>query len=556
MTSRPNDPGWRVPLGMLLVTAWLAQIAGGTEVVVSGRITYEIRDGVYVDRGADDGLRQGTLGSLRFDDGGVFAFETLSVSRQSALLRLTNRPARRERLAGQMIELVFEQISPVNGKDKSQESRGTSAPQEDGGKFVPLLAPPQWNVGLPETRNISHGQIRIRQMLQSDNEDFLDYSVTRIGSSGSLEKIEGSEWSFEWSGDLAYRAGDALRFHPDHEEPRLDLYLASLYRPIGEDGFFRFGRFLPRELPGIGYIDGLQTQSRHTDNWLLGVVAGLKPDRSNLDPSGHEPTAAAYATFEAGDRDGSHYLATAGVLGSLYRGQADRLALLFDQRASWGSSLTLYSTAEIDFDVGGAEKRKGTRLTRLDLSAVSRPSSFLTLRAGVDHWERPDNRAERDLLLIEDDRLFDRGFWRYWVGSDQGLPWNLRLSEEIALIDSPDYDYDPRWRIGLTRRGLFSRPEASATATIYNLDAPGLDGYGARLSAYLPLLKHKLFAQPAAGFRMLDAEPQSQEFEVSYLSLRLHGRLSRAWTLSGGFTHSYGDSVDATLIDAGLRFAW
>ncbi|MHC4351226.1 MAG: hypothetical protein ACYS0H_00785 [Planctomycetota bacterium] len=554
--SRSSDPGWRVLLGMLSVFVWLAQTAGATEVVVSGRITYEIRDGIYVNRGADDGLRQGMLGSLRFDDGGVFAFEVLNVARESALLRLTSRPARRQRLAGLMIELVFEQVSPSDeNKDKSGESSAESTSDRQD-EFVPLLAPPQWNVGLPRTSNISHGQIRIRQMLQADNEGFLDYSITRLGSSGSLDKIEGSQWSFEWSGDLAYRAGDALRYHPDYEEPRLDLYLASLYRPIGEDGFFRFGRFLPRELPGIGYIDGVQTQGRHSDNWNLGVVAGLKPDRSNLDPSGHEPTAATYATFEAGDRDGSHYLATAGLLGSLYKGRADRLALLFDQRASWGSSLTLYSTTEVDFDVGGAETRTGTRLTRLDLSAVSRPSSFLTLRAGVDHWERPDNRAERDLLVIEDDRLFDRGFWRYWVGSDQGLPWNLRLSEEIAFIDSPDYDYDPRWRIGLTRRGLLSWPEASATATVYNLDAPGLEGHGLRLSAYLPLLKHKLFVQPTAGFRMLDADPQSQDFEVNYLSLRLHGRLSSTRTLSGGFTHTYGDSVDATLVDLGLRFAW
>lgn len=542
---------------MLVVLVWLAQTAGATETIVTGRITYEIHDGLYVNRGADDGLRQGMLGSLRFDDGSAFAFEVLNVARQSALLRLTNGPPRRERLVGQMIELIFEQVSTgVKNEDKSPESSAESKPDADGGQFVPLLAPPQWNVALPRSSNISHGQLRLRQMLQTDNEDFLDYSVTRLGSSGSLQRIDGSQWSFEWSGDLAYRAGDAFRNHPDHEEPRLDLYMASLYRSIGEDGFLRLGRFLPRELPGIGYIDGVQTQTRHTDNWSLGLVAGLKPDRSNLDPSGHEPTAATYATFEAGDRGGSHYLATAGLLGSLYRGQADRLALLLDQRASWGSSLTLYSTAEVDFDVGGAETRTGTRLTRLDLSAVSRPSELLTLRAGVDHWERPDNRAERDLLVLEDDRLFDRGYWRYWIGSDQGLPGNLRLSEEIAYIDSPDYDYDPRWRVGLTRIGLFSWPDASATATIYNLDAPGLDGYGARLSAYLPLMNHKLFVQPAAGFRALEADPQSQEFEVSYLSLRLHGRLSPRRTLSGGFTHSYGDSVDATLVDLGLRFAW
>ncbi|MBC8218861.1 MAG: hypothetical protein H8E73_10385 [Planctomycetes bacterium] len=65
---------------------------------------------------------------------------------------------------------------------------------------------------------------------------------------------------------------------------------------------------------------------------------------------------------------------------------------------------------------------------------------------------------------------------------------------------------------------MFSWPEASATATIYNLDAPGMDGYGGRLSAYLPFLKHKLFIQPLAGFRMLEAKAQSQDFAVNYTS--------------------------------------
>ncbi|MGB2862360.1 MAG: hypothetical protein WBC05_03465, partial [Sedimentisphaerales bacterium] len=230
--------------------------------------------------------------------------------------------------------------------------------------------------------------------------------------------------------------------------------------------------------------------------------------------------------------------------------------LLFDQRAGVGPLFTLYSTAEVDFDAGGAKTRTGTNLTRLDVSAVSRLSLDLTFRAGLDHWERPDNRAERDLLLYDDDRYFDDGYWRYWVGSDQGLPWNLRLSEEVAYIDSDTYDYDARWRVGLTHTDLFSWQGASVTATVYNIAVEGMDGHGGRLSAYLPFMKHKLFIQPMAGFQMLEVEPQSREFEMTYLSIRINGRLSANWTLLGGFTHSYGDRVDSTLLDLGLRYRW
>jgi hypothetical protein len=46
------------------------------------------------------------------------------------------------------------------------------------------------------------------------------------------------------------------------------------------------------------------------------------------------------------------------------------------------------------------------------------------------------------------------------------------------------------------------------------------------------------------------------EFELTYLSMRINGRLSHNWSLFGGFTHSYGDRVDSTLLDLGLRYAW
>ncbi|MFH1718584.1 MAG: hypothetical protein ABIF19_14615 [Planctomycetota bacterium] len=553
MKSRFRHRRWLILPGALAAIILLCGHARAVEVTVSGRITHELATGVYVDKGTDHGLRQGILGSLRLNDGRMLEFEVLQATRNVAILRLVGRVNDQEKLIDQAVELVFEQLTP---EDKDAESPTQYSPGGDDKSFVPLLAPPSWVLGLPETRNIFHGQMRIRQMLQKDRESLLDYSVTHFGSSGSLDRIEGSGWNFDWSGDLSYRDGHALRFHPDHQEPRLDLYLASFHRAFAEGGFLRFGRFLPRELPGIGYVDGVQGQVRRGEHLWLGAVAGLKPDRSDLSASADEPLLAGYATFEAGQRSGRYYSGTAGLLGSAYEGHADRLALLVDQRAGFGPLLALYSTAEVDFDVGGAEARTGTRLTRLDVSAVSRPASSLAFRAGLDHWERPDNRAERDLLLIDDDRFFDSGYWRYWVGSDQGLPWSLRLSEEVSYIDSSTGEYDPHWRVGLTRTGLFSWRDASATATFYNLAAEQVDGYGGRFSAYLPFMQHKLYVQPVVGFRMLEFDRQTEELTLTYLSVRVNGRLRKNWTLSGGFTQSYGDYVDSTLLDIRLSVAW
>ena len=555
MTNRSRHLQRQILLCMLVMLVWLDGFTYAGQTTLSSHITHEVSNGFYIDKGTDEGLRQGLFGSLQFEDGRVFEFEVVQVTKQLAMLRIVGAVDKQKGLAGQAVRLVFERDSQYL-ENKGQDSPAESSEIVDNDTFVPLLAPPEWTLGLPETSNIFHGQMQIRQMLQTDHENLQDYSVTHLSSSGSLDRIEGTDWSFEWSGNLAYRDGDAHRYHPDYQEPRLDLYMGSFQRPLADGGFLRLGRFLPRELPGIGYVDGIQSQIQHGEHLSLGTVAGFKPDRYDLDPSVDEPLFVGYATYEAGKRPGPYYSGTAGILGSLYKGQSDRLALLFDQRAGVGPLFTLYSTAEVNFDVGGAQTQTGTRLTRLDVFAVSRPSSDLTFRAGLDHWERPDNRAERDLLIYEDDRFFDDGYWRYWVGSDQGLPWNLRLSEEVAFIDSDTYDYDPRWRIGLTRTGLFSWQDASITTTVYNVAVEETDGYGGMLSAHLPLMNHKLFIQPMAGFQIVDEEPQSQDFELTYLSMRINGRLSTKWSLLGGFTHSYGDRVDSTLLDLGLRYRW
>lgn len=555
MNNRKRQATIKFFLYLMAVFIWFGETAPAGEVTENARITNEVSDGFYVDKGTDEGLRQGLSGSMQFDDGRIFEFEVVQATNKLAIMRITGSADKQEKLVGQTVQLVFERdISDV--EDKDQKSSANASHIAENEPFVPLLAPVKWTLGLPEPRNIFHGQMRVHQTLQTDNENDRDYSITHFGTSGTLDRIDGSDWSFEWSGDLAYRSGDAYSYHPDYEKPRLDLYNGSFRHPLADDGFFRLGRFLPRELPGIGYVDGVQGQIRHDEHLSLGAIAGFKPDRYNLDFSVDEPLMAGYTTYEAGKRPGPYYSGTAGILGSLYKGQMDRLALLLDQRAGIGPIFTLYSTAELDFDVGGAQTRTGTNLTRLDVTAVSRLSSGLTFRAGVDHWERPDNHAERDLLVYEDDRYFDDGYWRYWVGSDQGLPWNLRLSEEVSYIDSDIYDYDPRWRVGLTHTDLFGWQGASMTATIYNLGTEVIDGYGSRLSAYLPLMKHKLFVQPMAGFQMVDVEPQGQEFNLTYLSIRVNGRLSTNWSLFGGFTNTYGDRVDSTLLNLGIRYKW
>ena len=549
---------------ILLATGAGAGAAAQTTVKVRGRVTYEVQDGVYVNVGTDAGLAQGLVGTLQFEDGRTVEFEVLHAARQSALLRLVGYP-RTERLLDRSIELTFAPRSTDRttasrvGSEQARKEAAVSPPVPggpDAKDFVPLLAPIQRTPEVSAPRNVSHGHIELRESLQTDSENDLGYSTTRLRSSGSMDRIEGTLWSLSWSGDLRYRTGDAFQNHPDYQEVHPDFYRLMFQRPIDDGGFLRFGRFVPVELPGIGYVDGVQGETRQGEGLRFGAIAGLKPDRVNLGGSADEPLVAAYTTVEAGRRDGPYYAGTVGLLNSYYRGESDRLALLLDQRAGVGPGLTLYSTAAVDLNAGAAETREGIRLTQLDVFAESRLSSFLGLRAGVDHWERPDIQAERDLLAFEDERFFDDGYWRYWAGSYQNLPWSLQLYEEVSLIDADNTGDSTRYQVRLTRTGLFDMRNASATVTTYSLAGKDTDGYGCRASGYFPFGAARLIVQPAVGFRTIQTGSQAESLSLTYLSLYVDGRLSKVWTLFGGLSYSGGDGVDSTFLEAGLRYSW
>jgi len=559
---------------VLLVAAMsLAARTGSSadRVSLEARVISETIDGVYVNVGAADGVDKGTRGTIDRSGVELARVEVVAVSKNTALLRLLALTGGERPRAGDRALLAVERpgepkpqadgAQPRAEPDRQPEREAPGPPAAKGSAaaeepFVPLLAPPPQAVGSTGAPTVSHGRAWLQEDVQIDSENGLDHSRTRFGLDGSIERMGGSRWSLDWSGELSYRAGDAFRDSRYKDE--FDVYIRrwTLVRSFESGGFLRLGRFLPPELPAVGFLDGAQAETELGKHVRVGAMGGLKPRRVDLAPSAAEPTGVAYGTVEAGTRSEWYYSGTLGVLGSIYKGKYDRLALLMDQRADLGPKLSLYSTAELDLDAGSFETRSGARLTHVDAFAVSPITSFLTLRAGVDHYERPDTRAERDLLHIQDPRYFDRGYWRYWVGSSQYLPWNLSLDEEIAFIDAPEERMTPRWRISITRTGLFSLQHAFVSATVFNLDGAGAEGYGGILSAYVPFFENRVSCRPGVGFRLLETDEGAEEFDVTDVSLFVDWWIAQAWRLYGGGIYSFGEALDRTLLEAGIEFRW
>jgi len=521
------------------------------------RVTFQLPDGVYVDVGTESGLQAELTGQAHHASGQVWTFEVQHTARKTALLRLRGLDPREE-LRDHTLELVFKPADVVAkpGADNPTSSTDDPNATDSGAAFVPLLTPMQQTPKATASRNVGHGHVQINQAWQSASNSEQEYGVTRLSTAGSLERLQASPWSFEWAGRAAYRTGNAYQSHSDYQEIVPYIHLASLYRPLAEDGFVRLGRFLPRELPGVGYLDGVQTEVKQSDLWRFGVAGGLKPGRTDLAVSSKEPTVTGYTTLEAGQRNERYYSGTMGVLGSLYNGQADRLAVLWDQKADLGARTHLYGTLEFDLGIADTPTQKGSQLTRLDYYITTQVTRVFTLRGGVDHWERPDTQAERARLRINDDRYFDSGYWRYWIGGQQRIQSHWTTSQEISLMDSATDRNYTHWRLGLARNGLGDWSGATLRGTFFNMEGGGLEGYGATFSAYLPMANARWSLQPALGFRWAETEAESPDLSITYFTLRFDGRMTDAWTLYGGISPATGDGVSATLFDLGFRYRW
>ncbi len=516
------------------------------------QLLYTTTDGLFVDRGFEHGLSKGQTGFLELNGRRLGRIEVSSVARKSSYLRLT-RQGDEALTSGDALTLILDTpLQPV-GSDS-----GVDAQQAPRTTFEPLLAQPRMGlVGVTDARNLFSGRLSLRQLHQSTTENDLDYRRTRLSTSGNVQRMDGTPWAFEWSGDLFYRDGSGYEDVDDYQEIDVELYQFSLYRRFEDKGLVRAGRFLARELPAVGYIDGLQGESQVSESVRAGVLFGFKPTRDDLEPTFKELMLAPYATFEAGDGATTRYSLTAGLMATLYEREADRLAILIDQTGRMGN-FSLYSSSEIDFDVGGFESRDVARITRWNLSSHWSETWVGTLRAGLDHFELADIEAQRDLvpeIVLDESEYIDNGYWRYWLGATQQLGEHWTITEEVSytLSDSSD---GFRWMAGIARRGLFGVRDASISVDVYNLLGDDVAGYGGRAAAYFPIRQHEIYLQPSVSFRSVEADISSQEFTVTDFALHGHWVLGPNWRATAGVTYGVTDDFDRLLVDVGLVLTW
>lgn len=425
-------------------------------------------------------------------------------------------------------------------------------------EFIPLLAPTVIpKKAISTSSNIFHGRMRGWQLYQVITPSQAWYSASRLDSDGSIERLYGRPWSFVWSGNASYRDGSSFSSSDDFKRPRPHMYRLTLAKKMQNGGFIRMGRFFPSELSGLGYIDGAQTELPAAESLKFGGLVGFRPDRIYLGFADKEPIASGYGTLEKGTPRSLYFLGTLGVFHTLYRGKADELAVLYDQRADLGPKLNLFGTCQVDFNAGAAQVNKQPSLSRADLTVNAPLALLLNLRGGVNHYAPVDIAAERD-LAGGSNLYLNNGYWRYWVGDSQTLLWTpLWLSEDISFTKTQGKFQPGSWRVGISRGGLPGLPNAFLTVTTYNLYNSIGPEYGGTVSGSLPFFKGRFNIDGNAGFRYgpTFSDPR-RRFRASDISGHINWRISEAWNFDAGASRSYSEQIQSSSLNGGLSYRW
>lgn len=536
--------------GLCGLAALLPAQARAAETELQGYVLGVSGDSVSVDLGASQGLKAGDVGVLKRAGRRLGTLEVIRVDLTNAFLRQLDSG---EGYTPKQGDAIFFTLAP----DAAALKAGAGLGAEDG--FVPLLAPAPTAKHKAASRvsTHAHGSLRAWQYFQAVDPVGARYRITRLDSDGTVDRIVATPWSFVWSGNLSYRDGNRPSTSYDFRRAKATPHRLTLTRPLGEAGFIRLGRFFPAELPALGTVDGAGVQLP-VAGLKVGAVVGVRPDRRNQDFSSREQLASLYASVLSGSPGQGSYASTLGVMTTRWRGKADELAVLFDQRFNLGPLLWVYGSAQFDVDAGTAQVHKGVRATRLDLSANSTPISWLSLRAGLNHYEPLDIAAEREFTGMDPAVYIDNGYWRYWVGGAQTLPWGLGLDEEITFMNTGSKFESSLWRMTLSRQGLPWLPAGRSYATLYNIREfnDSDTDYGGSLGINLPFFDGRFHVDANVGLRDDQEERAAKKDKLSDATVRADWRISSRWQMDASVTRIWQGPVRSSSASGGVSCRW
>jgi hypothetical protein len=425
---------------------------------------------------------------------------------------------------------------------RNSASQPTTPPSPD----VPVApTPDEWRPGMPllgrrrppqphERASVLRGRVYGAANLVRSKGDFdqsflntgVDVDLDNVGGTGGVLRFHGA---YNHSTEFDGRTGDDLRlFELSYERG------GTRFHPWR----YQIGRFLPRDMPEFGLLDGIEVGYRREGGDRFGASLGYLPE---LDDDLETLADLQVAAWYLWSRDvGERLTFGLGYQRTWHRGSSDRDLLVAKARFLPDNGWDVSSAVWIDvYDGDDDLKDETVEVTRANVFASRRWQRRGGIELFYDHEEYPELRRDENpqtiLPLTLIDAHVDRVSAHLWT-EQESTRWFTRLTgwaDEETTGGAVELGVAVENLIGARTRTTFALFELKSPTNRVRglrLEHGGTFGWG-RLDALYEL-----------GFVTFDGFPSDRD---DLLQHRLAGVVST--DLGGGWDATF--TVDATFYD-------
>ncbi len=348
-------------------------------------------DGMYLDHGRESGIQPGDALRVYPPDGPARNGKIVSVSRTSSRALVSKGldgldigvravvlvPKRR--LEAQAVEAEPSEPAPpavaptaAPAQRRVPEHPPWTSPPEAWKQDAPLLAPAH---GVPSEDRPRRFDALLSTSADWTNDEAGDetreFLATAVGFEGRIENPfgQGGELGFdsEWFSRSSESGGEVER----DSRVRLDRLSYAWGGVRGERDRGEVGRFLQREFPEFGFLDGFEYTHRSRSGPALGMSLGFVPEPDDQFRTGDDLQAALFGRLVSGES--RHLSLGAGYQKTWHEGEADRdlVAAQFEMHP-WPAT-SLFASILVDLYTSGDDlKDSGPELTQFFFNASQR----------------------------------------------------------------------------------------------------------------------------------------------------------------------------------------
>jgi hypothetical protein len=398
-------------------------------------------DGVYLDQGRERGIEPGDALRLFPPDGPARSGRIVSVSRTSSRATL---PAGLDGLdvgvrgvvlvpkkrlsapppAAEPAAPLPPAVAPATPERPAPEHPPWTSPPEEWSQDTPLLAPAHGVA--PEDRPRRFDGLLYTGADWTDDEagdEAREFFATTTGLEGRVQNPfgRGGELGFdaEWFARSSESGGESER----ESKLRLDRLSYAWGGMRGERDRGEVGRFLQREFPEFGFLDGLEYARGSSGAGLLGASVGFLPEPDDFFRTGDDLQAALFGRYVSGES--RRFTLGAGYQKTWHEGEADRDVVATQLELHLGPSSTLFASGLVDLYTSGDQlKDSGPELTQLFFNASHRTAGGHGVGLFASRFRFPELlRNEFDEVTAEEiaDSVNDRYGADGWLALGSSL---------------------------------------------------------------------------------------------------------------------------------------